>query len=110
MTVWLLLIGIFNPIVNVLFLAFEFIALFQAKELAHDDSQSVSTIVQATTLEAQVSEDLLKFVIGALSSSLVLLWNGDNWIEGQNRVLARGFEVKEPIVSSTLSHRMATAF
>ena len=82
MSVWLLLIGLLNPIVNVFFIAFELIALVQAKELAHDSSQSASMINQATALETQVSEDLLKFVVGAIGSSLVLLWNGDNWLAG----------------------------
>ena len=103
-TLWPILIGFFAPIVNLFFMVTQLIALFQAKELARDSSQSSSMILKAETLEAQIEDDLLFVELGAISTCVILYFNSDNWLKGQTNVLSRSYQLTEPITSSSAQH------
>ena len=82
MTTWAFLIGIFNPIFNLIFVIFQLIAKYQALEMAHDETNDASKIAQATLLASSVESDIMNYTIGVVSNAVILLWHADNWIAG----------------------------
>ena len=82
MTAWIILIGLVNPIFDFIFIIFQFIARYQAKEMAINSSNSIEKIAQAELLVSQVESDSQEFTIGVLWNAVFLLWHADNWFAG----------------------------
>ena len=99
---WTILIGVIQPLFDFFFLFAIVIARVQAFSIERSADPNSSDQVTAFNLGQSIQEDFVRFAAVELGTALVLGWNANNWVAGQNAANTRTMPIREPITASDI--------